>query len=49
MARGGGTEDGLFKGVQTGATYSNPSLFISSGPIYREYDMSAIDEEKTAQ
>lgn len=49
MARGGGTEDGLFKGVSTGATYSNPSLFISSGPIYREYDMSALDDDKSAQ
>lgn len=47
MARGGGTEDGLFKGVQTGATYSNPSLFISSGPIYRDYDMAPGADEKS--
>ncbi len=44
MARGGGTEQGLFKGTQTGATYSNPSLFISSGPVYREYDTSTISD-----
>lgn len=48
MARGGGTEDGLFKGVQTGSTYSNPSLFISSGPIYREYDTSSVEDTSTA-
>ncbi len=44
MARGGGTEEGLFRGVQKGATYSNPSYFISAGPIYREYDMNANTE-----
>lgn len=48
MARGGGTEDGLFKGVQTGSTYSNPSLFISSGPIYREYDTSEVEDPTTS-
>ena len=47
MARGGGTEDGLFKGVQTGATYSNPSLFISSGPIYRDYDVAPTADENS--
>lgn len=47
MARGGGTEDGLFKGVQTGSTYSNPSLFISSGPIYRDYDTVPVADENT--
>ena len=38
MARGGGTESGRFRGVSNGATYSNPSLFTSSGPIFREFD-----------
>lgn len=47
MARGGGTESGLFKGVQTGSTYSNPSLFISSGPIYRDYDTVPAADETT--
>lgn len=42
IARGGGTEEGNFKGVQRGATYSNPTLFISSGPTYRDYDTEII-------
>ncbi|MCR5183595.1 MAG: hypothetical protein K6B46_02710 [Opitutales bacterium] len=51
IARGGGTEEGNFKGVQRGATYSNPTLFISSGPTYRDYDAEIVSEEnvKVAQ
>ncbi len=48
IARGGGTEEGIFRGVPSGATYSNPSLFISSGPSYRDYETATEETPDNA-